>query len=103
MHLSQRLHELPCSYESEFGDTVKTGYIDLIYRYNGQWTIVDFKTDNIGSESDAEALIESKEYRKQVEPYGEAVTEFLGERPGLTTCLLNGRNHAITWQPAFEV
>ncbi|NIP54056.1 MAG: hypothetical protein GWN61_23520 [candidate division Zixibacteria bacterium] len=63
---------------------------------------MDFKTDNIGSESDAEALIESKGYRKQVEPYGEAVTEFLGERPGFIICPLNGSKQAITWQSALE-
>jgi ATP-dependent helicase/nuclease subunit A len=90
----QRFHELPYSYK--FGNRVETGYIDLLYRHEGRWTIVDFKTDKIRHESDVDELLVKKHYLTQIKRYGTAVNHLLGERPRLLICLLNGRDGIIT-------
>lgn len=82
---------------NEFGDSVKTGYIDLLYRFGGRWTIVDFKTGRIEHESAAGQLIRERGYRRQIERYRQAVMELVGERPRLIICLLNVKEKAITW------
>jgi ATP-dependent exoDNAse (exonuclease V) beta subunit len=84
----RRFHELPYSREVETG--VETGFIDLLYRYDGRWTIIDFKTDEIRDESTINGFLVDKGYVAQIERYGTAVTNLLGERPQLIICLLNG-------------
>lgn len=90
----RRFHELPYSYEVSGG--VETGYIDLLYRYNGRWTIIDFKTDEIRDESTVKGFLIDKGYVGQIERYGTAVNQLLGERPRLLICLLNGPKGVIT-------
>ncbi len=78
-----RFHELPYNYD--LGDTVETGYIDLLYQHDGRWTIIDFKTDDIRDESEVKQA-----YTAQVRRYGTAVTKLLGEQPRQLLCYLNG-------------
>jgi ATP-dependent exoDNAse (exonuclease V) beta subunit len=92
----RRFHELPYSYVTEFGNQVETGYIDLLYLQDGQWTIVDFKTDEIRDESVVHDLLVKKKYFYQIRRYGTAVERLVGERPRLLICLLNGKSGIIT-------
>ena len=54
------------------------GIIDLVYRFNGEIWIADYKTDRITSD---EIASRAEEYRLQVQVYSEAVSQCLGVRP----------------------
>ncbi|HEY5730411.1 MAG TPA: UvrD-helicase domain-containing protein [Anaerolineales bacterium] len=49
------------------------GIIDLLYRANNDWYIMDFKTDEVHSEEEARAIIKQKEYHLQVRRYTQAI------------------------------
>jgi ATP-dependent exoDNAse (exonuclease V) beta subunit len=89
----QRFHELPFSYD--IGYKIETGFIDLLYRQNGRWTIIDFKTDEIRDEAEVNQLLKKEKYEEQIKRYGQAVSRMTGERPQLLICLLNGPNGII--------
>lgn len=54
------------------------GIIDLVYRFNGEIWIADYKTDRITSD---EIASRAEGYRLQVQVYSEAVAQCLGVRP----------------------
>ena len=56
-------------------DKVENRVIDLLYRDNNGWHIIDFKTDRVTLET-AEARAQS--YRGQVELYSQALTALTG-------------------------
>ncbi len=58
------------------GKTVEPGVIDLVYRVDGGWEIVDFKTDNVGE--DPSAWVEH--YRPQLEEYTKQWQAITGEK-----------------------
>ena len=59
-----------------------TGVIDLLYRRSGgAWTIVDFKTDEVGSIEEMRATIEREQYIDQVQRYMTALAGQIGQRP----------------------
>jgi len=62
-----RHHEVP--YFSPEG----RGYIDLLYRLNNNWIIIDFKTDEARSDDEARAIIRRERYDDQVARYAQAV------------------------------
>ena len=86
----KRLHEIPYSYQRN--GTAETGYIDLLYPYEGTWTLVDFKTDGVQNEAALRQLLIEEDYIKQVQQYGTAVQQLLGVTPKLTLCFLNFGN-----------
>jgi len=85
----RRLHEVPYSYEQN--GLLETGRIDVIYKTAVGWTIVDFKTDYIRNEAALRRLRDEGSYEKQLQAYGAAVQQLLGETPQLKLCLLNYR------------
>ena len=70
------------------GGQIETGRIDALYRREGAWTLLEFKTDRIQSQ---EALQEKiREYQPQVKKYLQAVEGVLNVRPrGLIVFLDN--------------
>lgn len=67
------------------GETVLVqGIIDCCYRLDGEYTLVDYKTDKIRSSSDVGRLTEI--YKRQVEIYKEAFEKLQGEK--LANCYL---------------
>jgi ATP-dependent helicase/nuclease subunit A len=54
------------------------GIIDLVYRWNGDIWIADYKTDRITAEEMADR---AAEYQLQAQIYTEAVSKCLGLRP----------------------
>jgi ATP-dependent helicase/nuclease subunit A len=96
----RRFHELPYSLTTD--DVIESGFIDLLYRHDGRWTIVDFKTDDIGSGAGVREFLERERYTVQIRRYGRAVIKLLGERPRLLICLLNGRNGVVTESVSLE-
>jgi ATP-dependent exoDNAse (exonuclease V) beta subunit len=84
----QRFHELPYSYD--LGYKIETGFIDLLFKHNGRWTIVDFKTDKIKHEAEVNQLLKKEKYEAQIRRYGTAIKALTDEQPRLLICLLNG-------------
>jgi ATP-dependent helicase/nuclease subunit A len=73
-----RLAEHPFVLEREDGRFLE-GVIDLAFRDEEGWTVVDYKTDR-GDDPDAEARHER--YREQLRLYGEALEALTGEPVG---------------------
>jgi ATP-dependent helicase/nuclease subunit A len=86
---AQRLHEVPYSVNRAGRD--ESGVIDVLYRHDGRWTLVEFKTDRIRSDAQFEALLAETDYVAQVQRYADAVAGLLGERPACYLCFLNDR------------
>jgi ATP-dependent helicase/nuclease subunit A len=82
---SERYHELP--YSSMVKGTAQTGYIDLLYKNESGWHVVDFKTDAIATKEKRTDLVE--EYRGQVERYAVVVKGFVGEAMDAAICFLD--------------
>ena len=69
--------------------TVQSGQIDLLWRDEGGWKIVDFKTDTLRDDDDlAEAV---KRHRTQVERYVRSAANILGEQPQGMLCFLDSQ------------
>jgi ATP-dependent exoDNAse (exonuclease V) beta subunit len=66
-----------------------SGIIDVLYRREGGWTLVEFKTDEVRHAAEVERRLTEKEYRAQVERYAAAVERLLGERPRCVVCWLD--------------
>jgi ATP-dependent helicase/nuclease subunit A len=83
---SERMHEIPYTRPHPTWGS-DSGRIDLLYRVNGAWRLIDFKTDEIRDDDDlANAL---NEHRPQVGRYAEAVQQLLGETPQAALCFLD--------------
>jgi len=72
---------------SDPADQVQSGQIDLLWRGEQGWKIVDFKTDALRSEADLPAAVER--HRKQVERYVRSAASILGEKPRGMLCFLD--------------
>lgn len=72
----ERHFELWFSKPDEKG-LVKNGSIDLLYKYDGNWKIIDFKTNSLAGRTQAEVMTENG-YDKQLEQYTEAVQSLMG-------------------------
>jgi ATP-dependent helicase/nuclease subunit A len=84
----RRLHEVP--YSSPGADaTLESGAIDALFRSDGRWALVEFKTDRVAGRADLERILEKEEYVGQVARYLEAAERLLGERPRPVLCFLN--------------
>jgi ATP-dependent helicase/nuclease subunit A len=73
---AERYHEVP--YALPRGDQ---GVIDLLYRTDAGWTVVDFKTDELRSEAEMRDVISREGYDVQLRRYADAVIAQLGQRP----------------------
>ncbi|MCA9969509.1 MAG: PD-(D/E)XK nuclease family protein, partial [Anaerolineales bacterium] len=83
----RRLHEVPYSYVRS--GQVETGYVDLLYRVDGAWRLVDFKTDRVADEAALRRILAQTDYRAQVQGYGTAVRRLLGVEARLELCWLD--------------
>jgi len=77
------------------------GIIDLLYRTEASWFIIDFKTDEVRSDAEAQSAIRQNGYDRQVARYDEAISNQLKARtePGRSVkaktrlVFLNVNNH----------
>lgn len=82
-----RLHEVP--YSLAVDGRVESGIIDALYRQDGTWTLVEFKTDRVKNDAELERLLVEEGYAAQAQRYVAAVEGLLGQTPRLVLCLLN--------------
>lgn len=84
-----RQHEVPYVLSDTQG--VERGVIDLLYRHEGQWTLIDFKTDHLRDKTAArQSLIDpAKNYEQQVRRYVTALNTLMGITPRALICFLN--------------
>jgi ATP-dependent helicase/nuclease subunit A len=83
---SERMHEIPYTRPHPTWGS-DSGRIDLLYRVNGAWRLIDFKTDEIRDDDDLANALE--EHRLQVGRYVAAVQQLLGEMPQASLCFLD--------------
>lgn len=69
--------EIPFS--CRIGGKLETGRIDALYRRDGAWTVLEYKTDSIQSQEELQEKI--REYQPQVRKYLQAVEVMVGARP----------------------
>ncbi len=74
-----RHHELPYTYLVD--DDLERGKIDVLFRYNDQWEILDFKTDRLRNRGDSVRVANQKGYIAQARRYLSAVKTMLGITP----------------------
>jgi ATP-dependent helicase/nuclease subunit A len=82
-----RLHEVP--YSLEVGGQIESGIMDALYRREGTWTIVEFKTDRVRDRDELERLLAIDGYSTQAHRYITAAERLLGQRPQFILCMLN--------------
>ncbi len=83
----ERYAELPYTYWKKHWHAHRV--IDLLFRKDGQWQLIDFKTDPIESEEDRQHLVET--YRPQLTDYKTAMEKELGQRVRAKICFLSDR------------
>ena len=83
---SERLHEVPYTRPHPTWGS-DSGRIDLLYRLNGDWYLMDFKTDEIRDDDELAKALE--EHSLQIRRYAEAVQQLLGETPQAALCFLD--------------
>jgi ATP-dependent exoDNAse (exonuclease V) beta subunit len=82
-----RLHEVP--YSCAVDGRVESGIIDALYRRDGSWTLVEFKTDRVKDRAELERLLAEAGYAAQAERYVAAAERLLGQMPRCVLCMLN--------------
>jgi ATP-dependent exoDNAse (exonuclease V) beta subunit len=80
---AERRHEVPY-YSPE-----ERGIIDLLYRTDSGWHIIDFKTDEVRSEEEARETIRRAEYDRQMARYARAAANQLGVQAKTRLVFLN--------------
>jgi ATP-dependent exoDNAse (exonuclease V) beta subunit len=83
-----RYHEIPYDRRGADGRP-EHGIMDVLYRHDGSWMVVDFKTDRIRDEDRLNDVLREKKYRAQMARYAAAVEALVGERPVAKLCFLN--------------
>ncbi len=83
---AERHHEIPYHLPGN------TGIIDLLYRSEAGWFLVDFKTDEVRSDDEAQIAIQRGGYDRQVARYAEAVTSRFGIQAKTRLVFLNVNN-----------
>jgi ATP-dependent helicase/nuclease subunit A len=84
---AERHHEVPYFLPDE------RGIIDLLYRTEAGWFIIDFKTDELRSEEEARVTTRRAGYDHQVARYACAVANQLGVKAKTRLVFLNVENH----------
>jgi ATP-dependent helicase/nuclease subunit A len=87
---AQRWHEVPFSIVED--GRPENGIIDLLYRVGEEWTIAEFKTDELRSDADLLAHIRRMAYDDQVRRYTRAVCLQLGVEAEAALVFLNVGN-----------
>ena len=83
---AERRHELPFSYTGK--NFTVNGVIDLLMKdSSGKYSIIDFKTDELKSESDLAKAIDN--HRMQIEKYRKALNITLGAEAHCDICFLD--------------
>jgi ATP-dependent exoDNAse (exonuclease V) beta subunit len=90
---AQRWHELPFSVMAD--GRIENGIIDLLYRVQDRYKIVEFKTDRLRSEDSLRAHIQQEGYDLQVERYLHAVRTQLGVEAEAIWVFLNVDNRVV--------
>jgi ATP-dependent helicase/nuclease subunit A len=85
----EHLHEIPYSYRSQLNPPTDTGRIDCLFRVGDEWTIVDFKTDDVPKNEDPVHWAAQKGYLKQLRRYVTAVKTLRRATPEACICLLD--------------
>jgi ATP-dependent helicase/nuclease subunit A len=67
--------------QGDAAPVVQRGVIDLAYRKNGDWMLVDFKSDRVGGDP-RNVLHGDHPYVKQVQTYAETWSSIFGEPAG---------------------
>lgn len=83
----QRLHEVPFS--CEWQGKQESGLIDALFRQQGNWSLVEFKTDRVWDMAGVSRLLAELDYLPQVQRYSQVVKQMLGQRPEALLCWLN--------------
>lgn len=65
------------------------GIIDLLYRTAAGWFIIDFKTDEVRSDAEAQSAISQNGYNRQVERYAQAIENQLNVKAKTRLVFLN--------------
>jgi len=85
------LHEIPYSVGGN-NEHYQSGIIDALFKEDGRWFIVEYKTDEIRDKQRFDWVWEHEDYQQQVEKYISAVELVLGEKPEAILCFLNYEN-----------
>jgi ATP-dependent helicase/nuclease subunit A len=86
---AERHHEIPYHLSGD------TGIIDLLYRTEAGWFLVDFKTDELRSDDEARIVIQRDGYDRQVARYAQAVASSLGVQVKIRLVFLDV-NHGLS-------
>ena len=84
---ARRLHEVP--YSLAAGERVESGILDALYRRNGTWTVVEFKTDRVRGRTELDRLLAEEDYLAQAGRYAAAVEALLAQKPRCVICWLD--------------
>lgn len=84
---TQCLHEVPYSYIVE--GILETGIIDALFLANGDWTVVEFKTDDVRNDKEQAQLLRHTDYVAQIQRYQDVIRQMLGQDPKVLLCWLN--------------
>ena len=78
------------------------GQIDLLYRAEGEYHIVDYKSNRIAGEDPAVLVVQAERYELQMLIYAAAVSRYIGKCPIDATIyfLRNGESHTFKLTPA---
>ena len=89
---AERHHEVPYFLPAKYPQGDERGVIDLLYRTESGWYIIDFKTDEIRSKEEAWATIQRAGYDAQVRRYARAVADQLKVQAKMRLVFLNVEN-----------
>ncbi|MFN2189459.1 MAG: UvrD-helicase domain-containing protein, partial [Candidatus Promineifilaceae bacterium] len=86
----RRLAEVPFDRPTDTGHSVH-GIIDALFYKDGEWTIVEYKTDKLANEAELTRVLYAEEhaYMNQVQGYISAVRQLVGQRPKAVLCFLD--------------
>ncbi len=84
-HSLERHHEVP--YSHLLANRLDSGFIDLLYRTQEGWQIVDFKTDSLRGPAERGVAIER--YTAQMQRYARAVQALLRQPMRVRLCFLD--------------
>jgi len=93
----QLVHEVP--YHLETDGRVESGIIDALYRRGEQWTLVEFKTDELRDEAALQRVLGERDYVAQSRTYVRAIERLLGSRPRAVLCFLNVAGAVRLYEP----
>jgi ATP-dependent helicase/nuclease subunit A len=93
-----RRHEVPYTRPTASSRS-ESGRIDLLYRDEGGWNLIDFKTDELRNSEALAAAVE--EYAPQIVRYSRSVQALIGSMPVARLCFLDYRGKV--WLHEVEV